>query len=80
MKDVRREEHILTSMHMVTYMKTHHKQWLDQHKATKKDPYKAILGISARPSPVDTDFPSGSSVCCGWKTLLSILPLKSVSR
>ncbi|RLN91799.1 hypothetical protein DYB28_006570 [Aphanomyces astaci] len=45
MKDVRREEHILTSMHMVTYMKTHHKQWLDQYKATKKDPYKAILGL-----------------------------------
>ncbi|RHZ04136.1 hypothetical protein DYB26_016420, partial [Aphanomyces astaci] len=45
MKDVRREEHIFTSMHMVTYMKMHHKQWLDQYKATKKDLDKAILGL-----------------------------------
>ncbi|RHZ29113.1 hypothetical protein DYB26_014990 [Aphanomyces astaci] len=28
MKDVRREEHILTSMHMITFMKLHYKDWL----------------------------------------------------
>ncbi|RHY85252.1 hypothetical protein DYB35_014040 [Aphanomyces astaci] len=31
-KDVHREEHILTSMHMITYMKTHQAAWLEAYQ------------------------------------------------
>ncbi|KAF0695641.1 Aste57867_13535 [Aphanomyces stellatus] len=45
MKDVRREEHILTSMHMVTFMKTYHREWLENYMADKGDPYKRLLEL-----------------------------------
>ncbi|KAF0720579.1 Aste57867_219 [Aphanomyces stellatus] len=45
MKGVRREEHILTSMHMVTFMKTYHREWLENYTADKGDPYKRLLEL-----------------------------------
>ncbi|RQM31157.1 hypothetical protein B5M09_013607 [Aphanomyces astaci] len=39
MKDVRREEHILTSMHMVTFMKRNHGEWLASYRTGKRDAY-----------------------------------------
>ncbi|RHY38061.1 hypothetical protein DYB38_002975 [Aphanomyces astaci] len=45
MKDVRRDEHILTSMHMINFMKTYHKAWLDEYTAAKPDPYKSLLRL-----------------------------------
>ncbi|RHY55266.1 hypothetical protein DYB30_008128 [Aphanomyces astaci] len=43
MKDVRRDEHILTSMHMINFMKVYHKAWLDTYVVGKVDPYKSLL-------------------------------------
>ncbi|RHX98264.1 hypothetical protein DYB25_003543 [Aphanomyces astaci] len=45
MKDVRRDEHILTSMHMITFMKTYHAAWLADYKLGKRDPYKSLLKL-----------------------------------
>ncbi|RHY19709.1 hypothetical protein DYB25_008972 [Aphanomyces astaci] len=45
MKDVRRDEHILTSMHMINFMKTHYQEWLTGYMANKVDPYKSLLGL-----------------------------------
>ncbi|RHY01035.1 hypothetical protein DYB37_012616 [Aphanomyces astaci] len=45
MKDVRREEHILTSMHMIAFMKLHYKDWLRTYTAAKPDPYKSLLRL-----------------------------------
>ncbi|RLO05108.1 hypothetical protein DYB28_005701 [Aphanomyces astaci] len=45
MKDVRRDEHILTSMHMINFMKAYHKAWLDTYVVGKVDPYKSLLRL-----------------------------------
>ncbi|RHZ21996.1 hypothetical protein DYB37_006756 [Aphanomyces astaci] len=45
MKDVRREEHILTSMHMVTFMKRNHGEWLASYRTGKRDAYKSLLKL-----------------------------------
>ncbi|ETV66722.1 hypothetical protein H257_16823 [Aphanomyces astaci] len=45
MADVRRNEHILTSMHMINFMKTYHKAWLDAYVDGKVDPYKSLLRL-----------------------------------
>ncbi|RHY83265.1 hypothetical protein DYB35_009927 [Aphanomyces astaci] len=45
MKDVRRDEHILTSMHMINFTKTHYQEWLTGYMANKVDPYKSLLGL-----------------------------------
>ncbi|RHY71734.1 hypothetical protein DYB34_013398, partial [Aphanomyces astaci] len=45
MKDVRREEHILTSMYMITFMKLHYKDWLRTYTEAKPDPYKSLLRL-----------------------------------
>ncbi|RLO01201.1 hypothetical protein DYB28_007881, partial [Aphanomyces astaci] len=45
MKDVRRDEHILTSMHMINFMKVYHKAWLDTYVVGKVDPYKSLLRL-----------------------------------
>ncbi|RHY26676.1 hypothetical protein DYB25_013829 [Aphanomyces astaci] len=45
MKDVRRDEHILTSMHMINFMKTHYYDWLTAYMSDKVDPYKSILRL-----------------------------------
>ncbi|RHY01192.1 hypothetical protein DYB25_007348 [Aphanomyces astaci] len=45
MKYVRRDEHILTSMHMITFMKTYHAAWLDDYKVGKRDSYKSLLKL-----------------------------------
>ncbi|CAK4351481.1 unnamed protein product, partial [Aphanomyces euteiches] len=51
MKDVRRDEHILTSAHMVTWIKTHHPTWLDAYLANKMSDlpgYNALLHLCQR--------------------------------
>ncbi|RHY12154.1 hypothetical protein DYB25_010315 [Aphanomyces astaci] len=45
MKDVRREEHILTSMYMITFMKLHYKDWLRTYTEAKPYPYKSLLRL-----------------------------------
>ncbi|RHZ08900.1 hypothetical protein DYB31_016671, partial [Aphanomyces astaci] len=45
MKDVSRDEHILTSMHMINFMKDYHKAWLDTYVVGKVDPYKSLLRL-----------------------------------
>ncbi|RHY70433.1 hypothetical protein DYB30_013411 [Aphanomyces astaci] len=45
MKTVRRDEHILTSMHMINFMKTYLKAWLDTYVDGKVDPYKSLLRL-----------------------------------
>ncbi|ETW08807.1 hypothetical protein H310_01318 [Aphanomyces invadans] len=44
-KDVRRDEHILTSIHIITFMKAYHPTWLEDYKAAKKDAYKSLLKL-----------------------------------
>ncbi|OQR83710.1 hypothetical protein ACHHYP_14377 [Achlya hypogyna] len=38
MKDTRREEHILTTIGMIGWIKTHHQAWLNTYLAAKKNP------------------------------------------
>ncbi|RLO07729.1 hypothetical protein DYB28_000450 [Aphanomyces astaci] len=45
MKYVRRDEHILTSMHMITFMKTYNAAWLHDYKVGKRDSYKSLLKL-----------------------------------
>ncbi|ETV81650.1 hypothetical protein H257_05277 [Aphanomyces astaci] len=45
MKDVRRDEHILMSMHMITFTKMHYKPWLNAYMEGKPEPYKSILRL-----------------------------------
>ncbi|KAF0709004.1 hypothetical protein AaE_013015 [Aphanomyces astaci] len=45
MKDVRRDEHILTSMHMITFMKTYYEDWLTTYTEGKRDGYKSLLKL-----------------------------------
>ncbi|ETV81648.1 hypothetical protein H257_05275 [Aphanomyces astaci] len=45
MKYVRRDEHILTSMHIIAFMKTYHAAWLDVYKVGKRDSYKSLLKL-----------------------------------
>ncbi|RHY24476.1 hypothetical protein DYB36_012672 [Aphanomyces astaci] len=45
MKDVRRGEHILTSMHMITFMKTYYEDWLTTYTEDKRDGYKSLLKL-----------------------------------
>ncbi|KAH9151337.1 hypothetical protein AeRB84_006025, partial [Aphanomyces euteiches] len=51
MKDVRREEHVLTTAHMITWIKTHHGKWLDRYIAMKKDDasgYNTLMRLCQR--------------------------------
>ncbi|KAH9106203.1 hypothetical protein AeMF1_018119 [Aphanomyces euteiches] len=51
MKDIRREEHILTTAHMVTWMKTHHPFWIDAYLANKKNDergYSSLMHLYQR--------------------------------
>ncbi|RQM30879.1 hypothetical protein B5M09_013259, partial [Aphanomyces astaci] len=45
MKDVRRQEHILTSVHMIMFMKTCHAKWLAGYTSGKRDGYKSLLKL-----------------------------------
>ncbi|RHY90934.1 hypothetical protein DYB35_003745 [Aphanomyces astaci] len=45
MKDVLRDEHILTSMHKINFMKTYHKAWLDTYVDGKVGPYMSLLRL-----------------------------------
>ncbi|RHY27050.1 hypothetical protein DYB32_007085 [Aphanomyces invadans] len=51
MNDVRDGEHFLTHGHLITFIKTHHKEWLDQYLATKKNDdraYHSLLKLCQR--------------------------------
>ncbi|RLO09486.1 hypothetical protein DYB28_003995 [Aphanomyces astaci] len=45
MKDVRRGEHILTSMHMITFMEAYYEDWLTTYTEGKRDGYKSLLKL-----------------------------------
>ncbi|RQM15837.1 hypothetical protein B5M09_012063 [Aphanomyces astaci] len=45
MKDARRNQHILTSMHMINFSKTYLKAWMDTYVDGNVDPYKSLLRL-----------------------------------